>query len=299
MSRQVVRTVALVAMLVLAVASTGLASADHHETHSAHSETHGVKTELATHTHVHMHAAENGLVLEVRYEGNGSALVTVEGTDASYADAGTYEVRDERTFHLAVPERPSGIRVTIETSRGEFVRTVEFERVQLGCGDTTEPIQIPTRVITAWTVEYAGEERSDRRAHDLPTPRNAPCPELPGPGDVDWADRDPPATTNGTGVDLDTINEAFDDHEADIFGEAGSDRPQNRSVDPSTWALLHATPADLAAGEQAPRIAADIEASAGLSVTGLGATASVSGASSTTVATDGNVETNATAAAGE
>jgi hypothetical protein len=72
---------------------------------------------------------DDGLVLVVSYEGNGSALVTIEGVNGSYADAGTYEIEKKQTFTLAQPENSSGVRVTVETSRGKFVRTVVFETV--------------------------------------------------------------------------------------------------------------------------------------------------------------------------
>ncbi len=309
MSRQIVRSIALAAMLVLAIAGTGVASAADHGEHSAETE-----TAMTVHTSVHMHADEDGLVLEVQHEGNGSALVTIEGTDATYADAGTYEVADERTFHLAPPERPSGIRVTVDTPRGEFVRTVEFETVQVGCGDASEPLQVPTRVVTAWTVEYGDEQRSDERVHDLPTPGDVPCPDLPAPGVGNWTDHDgdDPEPDNGSVAGFEAVNEAFEDHdrqlpEVNARDERGNDRVDSRPVDPAVMGLLHGNPTELRAVDETPddgiegSVKADADASAAASVAGFDATAGTGAwaAVSTDGSIEGNAGANATAEAGE
>lgn len=204
MSRNTVRWSVLVVALLGVAVVPGAVSATEHEANSAKTA-----AEASTNVHVNTHADEEGLVVTVGYEGDASALVTVQGTDASYRDGGQFEVANERTFRLDTPERPSGIEVIVETDDSEFVRTVEYETVRAKCGNATHEARLPTHVEYEWSITAGNTTRSDSRAYDIPVP-TFHCPELPVEGDM------PNGSQLNRSALFSEVNESFTDHGATI-----------------------------------------------------------------------------------
>lgn len=170
-----------------------------------------------------MHVTVDGDEITVHYEGDEPVVVEVEAVEGTYAGEGTYRLDPGDTLRLPYPEEPVTVRVTADSEHATVTALVEFDYVEIQCGDETARHLVPTEITYEWEVERDGRTRSGTRHVEL-APSDVTCPEprtAPGTGPSNADSRD---EYNETHEDArDRYNETYDDARGEYnetYGEA-------------------------------------------------------------------------------